>query len=86
MAEKRSRKAEEEAKEAKANEQIRRKAGKLSCVLKLKPFLNLSGFMQEMDKIREDMKLKQALKEAEDKKRGVILSSNRPCALILDHR
>jgi hypothetical protein len=30
MAEKRSKKAEEEAKEAKANEQIRRKAGKVS--------------------------------------------------------
>jgi hypothetical protein len=33
MAEKRSRKAEEEAKEAKANEVIRRKAGKVSAIL-----------------------------------------------------
>lgn len=86
MAEKRSRKAEEEAKEAKANEQIRRKAGKLSCVLELKPFLNLSYFMQELNKLKDDVKLKQALKDAEDKKRGTIISTIRPCALTLDHR
>jgi len=51
MAEKRAKKAVEEVKEQKANEALKRKAGK------------------DMNKIKEDLKLKQALQEAEAKKR-----------------
>ena len=52
MAEKRARKAEEDAKEHVTNEVIRRKQGK------------------EMTKFKEDQKLKEANKEAEQRKRG----------------
>ena len=53
--------AVEEAKEAKANEQIRRKSGK------------------EMDKVKEELKIKQVLQEAEQKKRGALVSRWRQC-------
>lgn len=52
MAIKRAKKAEEEARENKVNEAIRRKAGK------------------DLVQIKEDLKLKQAMQEAEQKKRG----------------
>ncbi|PPQ79630.1 hypothetical protein CVT25_003215 [Psilocybe cyanescens] len=64
MTEKRSKKALEEAKEHKANEALRRKAGK------------------DMNKIKEDLQLKQAMKEAEAKKRG--LSVNPPLYPSID--
>ncbi|KAJ3881561.1 ubiquitin-related domain-containing protein [Lentinula edodes] len=54
MAEKRSRKTIEEAAEQKANEQLRRKAGK------------------DLHKVREDLQAKEAIKEAQQKKRDKI--------------
>lgn len=68
MAEKRSKKAEEEAKEHKANEVLRRKAGKVwsstsYCTI-------LTFHIKDMAKMKEDLQLKEALKEAEAKKRG----------------
>ncbi|KAF8720831.1 hypothetical protein AX14_010685 [Amanita brunnescens Koide BX004] len=51
MAQKKVQKAEEDAKENKANEALRRKAGK------------------DMNKIKEELKVKQAMQEAEAKKR-----------------
>jgi hypothetical protein len=52
MAEKRSRKAEEETKETKANEQIRRKAGKASAILETPTLLNLSLLSRKWAKLR----------------------------------
>jgi len=51
LVEKRSKKTQEEIQESKANENLRRKAGK------------------DLNKLREEIQTKQALKEAEDKKR-----------------
>jgi hypothetical protein len=59
MQEKRAAKAVEEAKEAKANELIRRKGG------------------QDMDDIKEQLRLKEADKEARQRKQGILfLSAN----------
>jgi hypothetical protein len=54
MAEKRARKAEEEAKEARANEAIRRKTTK------------------DMNAIKEELKAKEAIRDAEKKRQGFI--------------
>jgi len=63
MAEKRSRKAEEELKEQKANENIRRKSGK------------------EMNQFKEDLKVKQAMKDAEQKKKDKIEDARAKAAI-----
>ncbi|KAF8887322.1 ubiquitin-related domain-containing protein [Infundibulicybe gibba] len=63
MTEKRAKKAEIEAQENKANEAIRRKAGK------------------DMNKIKEDLKVKQALKDAEEKKREKIEDARAKAAI-----
>lgn len=55
MEEKRAAKAAEEAKEARANELIRRKGG------------------QDIGQIKEDLQLKEAEKEARQRKQGVLL-------------
>jgi len=76
MAEKRATKAAEEAKEAKANELIRRKAGQVRTV-NLFPFFHANtvraralSIAQEAVGIKEDMKNKQILKDLEAKRRG----------------
>ena len=80
MAEKRARKAAEEAKEAKANELIRRKAGKVR--LKTGPYpppnnqLWLTHIEQETAQMKEDLKNKQILKDLEAKRRGPSHSSS----------
>ncbi|KAG6849617.1 hypothetical protein H0H93_006901 [Arthromyces matolae] len=63
MAEKRARQAVEDAKEQKASEALRRKAGK------------------DMNKIKEEMKLKQANQEAEQKKRDKIEDAKAKAAI-----
>jgi DNA integrity scanning protein DisA with diadenylate cyclase activity len=83
MGEKRSRKVEEEAKEARANEQIRRKAGKVGHTTFETWAPSSSTSVQETNKIKDDLKLKQALKEAEEKKRGtIVILPNRPAHLL----
>jgi hypothetical protein len=89
MTEKRARKAAEEAKEAKANELIRRKAGKVrignlnhpperqkahACVPRI--------IVQESAQIKEDLKNKQILKDLEEKRRGTWCSSIAPHRLL----
>ena len=69
MTEKRAKKAEEEAKEHKVNESIRRKAGKVSSLVSSPVFIHKLS-PKDMNQIKEDLKLKQALQEAEQKKRG----------------
>ncbi|KAH7890970.1 ubiquitin-related domain-containing protein [Phlebopus sp. FC_14] len=63
MAAKRSVKAQEDAKEAKANEAIRRKQGK------------------DMNKIKEDLKAKEIVKEAEQKRRDKIEDAKAKAAI-----
>ncbi|KAG6879933.1 hypothetical protein C0992_009289 [Termitomyces sp. T32_za158] len=63
MAEKRARRAVEDAKEQKASEALRRKAGK------------------DMNKIKEELKLKQAQQEAEQKKRDKIEDAKAKAAI-----
>lgn len=74
MAEKRAKKAAEEAKEARANELIRRKAGKVRAGLALPPHDNIltvsCKHQQEAAQITEDLKTKQMLKDLEAKRRG----------------
>jgi hypothetical protein len=77
LAEKRSRKAEEAAKEQMANETIRRKSGKVGLIFKhfiiCMMFINFGVRYpnpKEMNQFKEDLKVKQALKEAEQKKKG----------------
>lgn len=75
MAEKRALKAAEEAKEAKANELIRRKAGKVRSEKKKldpSPISNRGSrtFEQEAAHIKEDLKNKQMMKDIEAKRRG----------------
>src|SRR6202034_102063 len=69
MTEKRAKRAVEEAQENKVNEALRRKAGKVRVAC----LLNYSSLILEkdMNKIKEDMRLKEALKEAEVNKRGI---------------
>jgi hypothetical protein len=69
MAEKRAKKATEEAKEAQANEQIRRKSAKVGahqlCVnhgAELAP--------KDVGKLREEVKAKESMKDMEKKKQG----------------
>ena len=75
MAEKRAKKAAEEAKEAKANEQIRRKSGKVLAfrLRLLTEALNffLGGFSKDIGKLRDELKTKESLKEMEKKKQGI---------------
>ena len=74
MTSKRALKAAEEAKEAKANELIRRKAGKVR--FKLEPYPPSSKrivahtYRQEAAQIKDDLKNKQILKDLEAKRRG----------------
>ena len=76
MSEKRARKAAEEAKEAKANELIRRKAGKVRDGTRLysrkKQYLTSprANQSQEASQIKEDLKNKQILKDLAAKRRG----------------
>ena len=76
MTEKRARKAAEEAKEVKANELIRRKAGKVRTLLDRAPPSSptdqslLTHHQQEASQIKEDLKNKQILKDLEEKRRG----------------
>ena len=73
MAEKRAKRTLEEAQENKVNEALRRKAGKVRviCLCDSEIFTNFGG--KDMNKIKEDLKLKEAIKEAEAKKRGIYL-------------
>ena len=83
MNEKRARKAAEEAKEAKANELIRRKAGKVRgpylLIIKQPTVAHTYVYQQEAMQIKEDLKNKQLLKDLEAKRRG---SSHSPPSLI----
>ncbi|SRR5258708_4967350 len=87
MAEKRALKAAEEAKEAKANELIRRKAGKVSPIHhQANQSLLTHTYRQETAQVKEDLKNKQLLKDLEEKRRG---SSHFPLSspsLLLSHR
>lgn len=71
MAEKRAKKAEEEAKEHKVNESIRRKAGKVSRHL-IVALTNIKDSAQDMSAIKQELQVKEAMKEAEQKKRGML--------------
>lgn len=70
MAAKRAAKAVEDAKEAKANELIRRKAGKVrphnTCSLSFSQELG-----QDINQLREEIQAREARKEAEAMKRGI---------------
>lgn len=70
MGEKRSQKAEQEAKEHKINEALRRKAGKVSVYCSSMTIADVR--LKDSGKIKEDLQLKQALKEAEQKKKGIV--------------
>jgi hypothetical protein len=71
MGEKRTKKAAEEAKEAKANELIRRKAGKVRTIPTfLQTATDTAHHRQESAQIKEDMKNKQILKDLDAKRRG----------------
>lgn len=72
MAEKRAKKAVEEAQENKVNDALRRKAGKVR-VVRLSDENPSLIFGKDMNKIKEDLRLKEAIKEAQAKKRGNIL-------------
>jgi UBX domain-containing protein 1/4 len=68
MAEKRAKKNVEEEQERKANEDLRRKAGKVRIIV---PSNNiLSCCHQDSTKIKQDLQLKEAMKETEQRKRG----------------
>ena len=72
--EKRARKKEEELKEQKVNENLRRKAGKAGYPSHTVAHTRvLEKISQDLNKLKEDIKVKQALKEAEDKKRGALV-------------
>ena len=80
MAEKKARKAEQDAQEHKANEIIRRKAAKVSTIVFFSPSkrtrcITVVSDAQDMGQIKEDLQLKQALRDAEQKKRGWSCSS-----------
>ncbi len=92
MAAKRAVKAKEEAKENKANEAIRRKAGRV----RRSPFELPSmpndvsicvypACVQDIQEIREEMQQKELLKEAEAKRRGMSLLMPSPYRPILMH-
>ncbi|KAK1230912.1 hypothetical protein PQX77_005990 [Marasmius sp. AFHP31] len=66
MADKRAKKSVEDAADQKANEALRRKAGK------------------DMGKIQDDLKAKEAIKEAEQKRRGAQFHTSHE--LFIDHR
>jgi hypothetical protein len=68
MAEKRAKKAEEDAKEHKISETIRRKAGQVRRTIILQSFI--PTFEKDLGQIKEELEKKQALKEAEQKKKG----------------
>ncbi len=75
MAAKRAAKAKEEAKETIANEAIRRKAGKVRRLLSgCRNYMQLTESLrlQDLNTIREEMKQKELLKEAEKKRRGTL--------------
>jgi len=71
MAEKRTKKAVEEAKEAKANEQLRRKSGKVarSSARFFENVLTRVSF-EDIGQLRDDIKAKESLKEMEKRKQG----------------
>ena len=69
MGEKRARKAAEDAKEAKANEAIRRKGGKVREIVLLQR-LCITRCYKEMGNIKEEMKAKEAIKAAEQARKG----------------
>lgn len=68
MAEKRAKKSVEEEQERKANEDLRRKAGKVRIMVPRDSIL--SWCYQDSTKIKQDLQLKEAMKEAEQRKRG----------------
>jgi len=70
MAAKRALKAVEEAKEAKANELIRRKAGKVCAHSTSASFFFCLTSSQDMNQIREEIQARESKKEAEAIKRG----------------
>lgn len=69
MASKRAVKAEQDAKEAKENEKLRRKQGKVRHP-RAHPSLPPTDVAQDTDKIKEDLKAKEIVKEAEQRRRG----------------
>lgn len=74
MAEKRARKAAEEAKENKANELLRRKAGQVSAISIRTTglaFDNCLPVFQDQTAAKEELKAKQMKKEQEAKARGM---------------
>jgi hypothetical protein len=80
MAEKRSKKNIEEEQDRKANEELRRKAGKVRIMV---PSDNvLSWCYQDSTKIKQDLQLKEAMKEAEQRKRGKGTVETRDCSYL----
>lgn len=77
MAAKRAIKEKESMKESKISENIRRKAGKVRRPFHDFPYLT-SDSLQDMGKIKEDLQLKEANKEAAQKKRGSFHASIYP--------
>jgi hypothetical protein len=65
LAEKRAKQSVEEIQVNKANEALRRKAGQVSSFISVK----LWADQQDVGKMKEDMEIKEALKEADRKKR-----------------
>lgn len=72
MGEKRARKAAEEAKENKANELLRRKAGQASANNRItdSTLSNFCSVFQDQTAAKEELKAKQMKKEQEAKARG----------------
>ena len=71
MAEKRTKKAIDEAKEAKANEQLRRKSGKVPGSFALRGVdADFRVSFEDIGQLRDDIKAKESLKEMEKRKQG----------------